>query len=49
MAFVSFFEVVCHVRVLPQVIRCQRAMIRVIDVQLTVGLSTRYFHFPFFL
>jgi hypothetical protein len=49
MGFVSSCEVVCHVQVLPQVIRRQRAMVRIIDVQLTVGFSTRHFHFPFLL
>jgi hypothetical protein len=47
MGSMSFCEVVCHVQVLPQVVGCQRAMVRVIDVQLTGRFSTRYFYFPF--
>jgi len=49
MGIVSSCEVVCHAQVLSQVIRCQRAMVRVIDVRLTFGFSTRHFHFPFLL
>lgn len=45
----AFGEAVRHVQILPQVIRCDRPVVRVVDVQLAGEFSTRDFHLPFLL
>jgi hypothetical protein len=45
----AFGEMVCHVQILPQVIRCKCALVGIVDVQSTGEFSTRDFHFPFLL
>jgi hypothetical protein len=47
--FMAFGEVVCHAQILPQVIRCNRPVVGIVDVQLAGELSTSDFHFPFLL